>query len=114
MEIIIFEPNPNWLLKLARRIISHKDEEVPVKPLLRLLEGHGVAVQECYFRDLVAFPLSGGFVGWEFVPPIKILFPLLIGMDRLFRGFFHLIKMDGVTCWRYLVRGIVNESGDRG
>ncbi len=113
-EIIIFEPNPNWFLRLARRIISHKDQEVPVKPLIRLLEEHGVAVQECHFRDLIAFPLSGGFVGREFVPPIKILFPLLLGIDRLFRGFFHLIKIDGATCWRYLVKGILNESGERG
>jgi SAM-dependent methyltransferase len=113
MEVIIFEPNPNWFLRLARRIISHKDQEVPVKPLLRLLKEHGVGVQECHFRDLIAFPLSGGFVGWEFVPPIKILFPLLLRIDRLFRGFFHLIKIDGATCWRYLVKGILNESGDR-
>jgi len=113
-EIIIFEPNPNWFLKLARRIISHKDQEVPVKPLLRLLEKHGVAVQECHFRDLIAFPLSGGFVGREFVPPIKILFPLLLGMDRLFRGFSHLIKIDGATCWRYLVKGTLDESGGSG
>jgi len=113
-EIIIFEPNPNWFLRLARRIISHKDQEVPVKPLLRLLEGHGVVIQECHFRDLVAFPLSGGFVGREFIPPIKILFPLLLGMDRLCRGFFHLIKIDRATCWRYLVKGVLNESGGRG
>ena len=113
-EIIIFEPNPNWFLKLARRIISHKDQEVPVKPLLRLLEEHGVAVQGCHFRDLIAFPLSGGFVGLEFVPPIKILFPLLLGIDRIFRDFFHLIKIDGATCWRYLVKGVLNESGGRG
>ena len=104
-EIIIFEPNPNWFLRLARRIISHEDQEVPVKPLLRLLEEHGVVIQKVHFRDLIAFPLSGGFVGWEFVPPVNILFPVLLGMDRLLRGFFHLIKMDGAICWRYLVKG---------
>lgn len=104
-EMIIFEPNPNWFLRLGRRIISHKDQEVPVKPLLRLLEEHGVTIQGFHFRDLIAFPLSGGFVGWEFVPPVKILFPVLVEMDRLLRGFFHFIKIDGATCWRYLVKG---------
>jgi SAM-dependent methyltransferase len=104
-EIIIFEPNPNWFLRLGRRIISHQDQEVPLKPLLRLLEELGVVIQEFHFRDLIAFPLSGGFVGWEFVPSVRILFPVLLGMDRLLRGFFHLIKIDGVTCWRYLVKG---------
>jgi SAM-dependent methyltransferase len=104
-EIIIFEPNPNWFLRLGRRIISHEDQEVPLKPLLRLLEELGVVIQEFHFRDLLAFPLSGGFVGWEFVPSVRILFPVLLGMDRLLRGFFHLIKIDGATCWRYLVKG---------
>jgi SAM-dependent methyltransferase len=110
-EIIIFEPNPNWFLRLGRRIISHEDQEVPMKPLLRLLEEHGVAIQGFHFRDLIAFPLSGGFVGREFVPPVKILFPVLVGMDRLLRFFFHLIKIDGATCWRYLVKGSLKRPG---
>lgn len=104
-EIIIFEPNPNWVLRLCRKIISHQDQEVPVKPLLRLLEAHGLVIQQLHFRDLIAFPLSGGFVGWEFVPSIRILFPILLGIDHLLQGFFHLIKIDGATCWRYLVKG---------
>ncbi len=104
-EIIIFEPNPNWVLRCGRRIISHKDQEVPVKPLLRLLEEHRVVVQGCYFRDLIAFPLSGGFVGLPLVPPVRILFPVLVWVDRLLRDFFHLIGLDGRTCWRYLVKG---------
>jgi SAM-dependent methyltransferase len=104
-EIIIFEPNPNWVLRLCRKIISHHDQEIHLKPLLTLLESHGMLVQGPYFHDLMAFPLSGGFVGWEFVPPVKILFPVLLGIDRLLQGFFHFIKMDGATCWRYLVKG---------
>jgi SAM-dependent methyltransferase len=104
-EIIIFEPNPNWVVRCSRRIISHKDQEVPVKPLLRLLVKHHVVVQGVYFRDFIAFPLSGGFVGWEFIPPVKILFPVLVRVDRFLQNFLHLLKLETITCWRYLVKG---------
>jgi SAM-dependent methyltransferase len=110
-EIIIFEPNPNWFLRLGRRIISHKDQEVPVKPLLRLLEDHGVTVQGVHFRDLVAFPLSGGFVGWELVPPIEKVYPFVLMVDKIFQFLTHLLGVEKMICWRYMVRGVLEESG---
>ena len=113
-EIIIFEPNPNWILRVCRKIISHQDTEIPLKPLLSVLEKHGIVIQGPYFRDLFAFPLSGGFVGWEWVPPVKILFPLLLGLDRILQRMFHLLGMERVICWRYLLKGVMTEpEGER-
>jgi len=109
-EIIIFEPNPNWFLRLGRKIISHQDQEVPLKPLLRLLEELGVVIQEFHFRDLMAFPLSGGFVGRPFVPPIKKLYPILLKMDRMFHFFSRILGVEKTVCWRYLVKGILKGS----
>ena len=109
-EIIIFEPNPNWVLRLARRIISHEDQEVPVKPLLRLLEDHGVTIQGFHFRDLIAFPLSGGFVGREWVPPVKKVYPFILMVDKIFRFLTHLFGVEKMICWRYLVKGVLRES----
>jgi ubiquinone/menaquinone biosynthesis C-methylase UbiE len=106
-EIIIFEPNPNWVLRLCRRIISHQDQEIPLETLLNVLKEHGVVIQGAYFRDFLAFPLSGGFVGWEFIPPIKFLFSLLIWVDRMLQVFFHLLRIEKAVCWRYLVKGIL-------
>ena len=108
-EIIIFEPNPNWVLRLCRRIISHQDPEIPLRPLLHLLERHGVVIQGPYFRDLVAFPLSGGFVGWEFVPPLQFLFSAILWVDQKCQAFFHLLNMEEAISWRYLVKGTLKE-----
>jgi len=108
-EIIIFEPNPNWILRFCRKIISHRDQEISLKPLLHLLESHGILIKEFYFRDLFAFPLSGGFVGREFVPPVKILFSLLLWGDKMLQAFFHMIKIEKAISWRYLMKGVLQE-----
>jgi len=108
-EIIIFEPNPNSFLRFCRKIISHRDQEIPLKPLLNLLERHGLIIQGLYFRDVLAFPLSGGFVGWEFVPPIKFLFSALLWVDRTFQSISHLLKIEKAISWRYLVKGVLRE-----
>jgi SAM-dependent methyltransferase len=108
-EILIFEPNPNGFLRLSRKIISHQDEEVTPDPLLNYLRGHGVAVQGILYRDLIAFPLSGGFVGWELVPPIKALFSFLLWADRIVHALFCFLKIEKAVSWRYLVKGVKEE-----
>ena len=112
-EIIIFEPNPNWIVRACRRIISHQDQEIPLEPLLARLKKHDILIKGLCFRDFFAFPLSGGFVGREFVPPIRILFPLLLGVDRMLQALFSVIRIGKRISWRYLVRGILSEEGDQ-
>jgi ubiquinone/menaquinone biosynthesis C-methylase UbiE len=109
-EILIFEPNPNWILRFCRTLISHQDQEVTLKSLLPLMEQHGLLIQGTYFRDLMAFPLSGGFVGRPFVPPIKKLYPILLKMDRMFHFFSRILGVEKTVCWRYLVKGILKGS----
>jgi ubiquinone/menaquinone biosynthesis C-methylase UbiE len=109
-EILIFEPNPNGFLRLSRKIISHQDQEVPLEPLLTYLRKYGVVVQGILYRDFIAFPLSGGFVGWEFVPPIKVLFSFLLWADRIVHALFYFLRIEKAVSWRYLVRGVKKES----
>ena len=108
-EILIFEPNPNGFLKLSRKIISHQDQEVPLEPLLTCLRRHGVVVQGILYRDFIAFPLSGGFVGWEFVPPIKVFFSFLLWVDRVVHALFCFLRIEKAVSWRYLVKGVKKE-----
>ncbi len=112
-EIIVFEPNPNWVLRMCRKIISHKDQEIPLKDLLATMERYRIVIKRVIFRDPFAFPLSGGFVGWELVPPIKILFQFLLWVDKALRIFFHFIKIEKAMSWRYLVKGVLSETGGK-
>ena len=111
--MIIFEPNPNWVLRWCRKIISHEDQEIPLDSLLTQLKNHGILVETLCFRDLIAFPLSGGFVGREWVPPVRILFPLLLGIDRLFQFVLSKMGIGKWVSWRYLVRGVLCRAEDR-
>jgi len=108
-EVIIFEPNPNWVLRLCRKVISHRDQEIPLRPLLNLLERHEVVIQGPYFRDLLAFPLSGGFVGWDVVPPAQFLFFAILWVDRRVQTLFHHLRIEKAVSWRYLVKGGLGE-----
>jgi SAM-dependent methyltransferase len=113
-EILIFEPNPNWLLRCCRFLISHEDQEISLKTLIDRLTELGVVIQEICFRDLLAFPLSGGFVGREWVPPMKTFFPLLLGVDKGLQKFVHFLGIEKALCWRVLVKGTLPEQGEHG
>lgn len=109
-EIIIFEPNPNWVLKFCRKIISHQDQEIRFKPLFALLESHALLIHGPYFRDLLAFPMSGGFVGWKLVPNIRKIYPLVLRVDKMFQFFSRLLRIEKQICWRYLIKGVLKKS----
>jgi ubiquinone/menaquinone biosynthesis C-methylase UbiE len=109
-EIFIFEPNPNWLLRFCRKVIAHQDLEIPLHALLNQLERHGILIKEIHYRDLFAFPLSGGFVGWEFVPSVEKVYPFLLKVDKIFQFFSHLFGVEKKICWRYLIKGVLRES----
>jgi SAM-dependent methyltransferase len=109
-EVLIFEPNPNWVLRCCRRIISHRDQEIRLEPLLTLLQSHGVRIQGPYFRDLLAFPMSGGFVGRVWVPPIRKAYPFLLKADKALHYFSRLLRIEKQICWRYLIKGVLEES----
>jgi hypothetical protein len=59
---------------------------------------------------LFAFPLSGGFVGWEFVPSVEKVYPFLLKVDKIFQFFSHLFGVEKKICWRYLIKGVLRES----
>ncbi len=110
-EVIVFEPNPNWLLRTCRKIISHQDCEIPSDSLIELFRDHGIAIEGIYFRDVLAFPLSGGFVGRELFPPIKWFYPFLIWLDNIFQGLLRKMKMERLLSWRYILKGVLREMG---
>lgn len=114
-EIRIFEPNPNWLLRFCRVLISHEDQEVSPEALVDRLAKNGIRVEGISFRDVLAFPLSGGFVGREWVPSMaKGLFRFLIGVDKGLQRIARFLGIERAVCWRYLVKGVFADGEDEG
>ena len=114
-EIRIFEPNPNPLLRFCRALISHEDREVSPEALVDRLAENGVRIEGICFRDVLAFPLSGGFVGREWVPFIvRGLFPFLLRVDKALQKVAHFLGTERAVCWRYLVKGVFGDGEKEG
>jgi SAM-dependent methyltransferase len=102
-ELIIFDPNPNWIVKFSRKIIRHVDPEAPYDYILKALEESGFKVNSLKWRDVVAFPMSGGFVGREFVPNIKFFKSIVMALDKFFNIILSKLRIQKHFCWRYLI-----------
>jgi hypothetical protein len=61
-------------------------------------------VKDLRFRDLLAFPLSGGLVGPEFLKANTSMGRLAFRMDDVARRWLdHVPALQRRLCWRYLL-----------
>ena len=97
-ELIIFDPNPNWVLRVSRKIIRHVDPEAPIGAMIRAIEANGFNVRECKLRDVIAFPLSGGFVGNELVPNIGLIKKTVMNLDKCLNDVLHKLRLQKHFC----------------
>ncbi len=102
--VIIFDPNPNFIVKLCRKLIRHEDPEAPFNKIIAALKGQGFAIAHAQFSSLFAMPLSGGFVGPKLCPDVPKLHDFLIRADEAMCGFLKAISCDKFFCWRYLIK----------
>lgn len=102
-EVIVFDPNPSWLVRASRRIIKHVDPEAPSAVTIKALEDSGFDIVRCDFRDVIAFPLSGGFVGKELVPNVRAVKHAVMALDSILNSALRLLRLQSHFCWRYIV-----------
>lgn len=107
-ELIVFDPNPNWIVKISRKIINHKDPEMPLDVTIKTLEERGFYIKSYFLRDVFAFALSGGFVGLELVPNIRPIKRLIIEIDAKLNDILIFLNMQKHFCWRYLIYATKN------
>jgi len=117
-ELIILDPNPNWIVRFSRKLIGHVDHEVSCGYITDILEDNGFAVKTIMWRDLFAFPLSGGFIGPELIPNIGFLKKTVIFFDKVINSFLSVLHIQKHFCWRYIIyaarRGLFEEGGRHG
>lgn len=87
-KLIVYDPNPMWILKLARKIAKHIDPEVSPTLARETLNTYGFAIQRETYYEVCGLPLSGGYVGVQLVPNIAVLNNLVAatndGLSTLF------------------------------
>ena len=107
-RVIVMDPNPTIILKIARRIIRHVDPICPPDQCAEKLEAAGFTVTHRAFHELLGFPASGGFVGREFIKSARVG-DVVLALDRLGQKFLDLTKLAPFFCWRYTVVADVRE-----
>ncbi len=102
--MIIFDPNPNALLKMCRKLVHHQDPEAPFEHVIGALQKIGCKITDTQFSDLFAMPLSGGFVGPKLCPDIPWLHNFLIYLDNTLCQLVKACYCERFLCWRYLIK----------
>lgn len=106
-ELIIFDPQVNILQKVSRWLVKHKDDVVNYSEAVKALEKVSFKVKSLQFRDLLAFPLSGGLVGPDLLRANTSILRMFLRIDdvacRLLDMFLPLKQ---ILCWRYLLVAI--------
>ena len=57
------------------------------------------------FNTIYSLPLSGGYVGINFVPDINFIHKAILNSEDYFENIINGIKLGRHLCWRYLIVG---------
>ncbi|MBL7925767.1 MAG: class I SAM-dependent methyltransferase [Bacteroidia bacterium] len=105
MRIIFFDPNVNFMLKTMRKISFHKDEECSYESALKTTNDMGFKVIHSSFNTLYSLPLSGGYVGVNFVPNSKLIQNTILTTENYLEKAINKLGLGRQLCWRYLIVG---------
>jgi SAM-dependent methyltransferase len=110
-RLVILDPNVTPVLRLARWIIGHVDEEAPVQETLDILARDEWTIERVLYRDVLALPLSGAYIDAELVPPFPALQGLLLRLDTLAGRLLNALGIARWICFRYVVVARAPEGG---
>lgn len=102
-RLVVFDPNPNFIVKTARRLIHHRDAECTFREARTLLEQRGWTIRRMFFTEFFALPLSGGYVGIELAPRWPALHRVLIRANRVLSNLLARLGLGPALLWRYVI-----------
>lgn len=112
-RVVIFDSLPTIILKLARVVIGHREyNQRSLKFYIGVLEDNGYKICDLLFRDVIALPLSGGFVGPLLVPKIGWVEKKIIELDKKLNLLMKKIGIQKFLCFRYLIKASKNSGRD--
>lgn len=103
-QIIIFQGNSVLLRKIGQKIYRHKEfNEKDRLYYLNFLKQNNYNIEKLFFRDIIAFPLSGGWISRQMVPDWPWLYKTIIKFDKLLTAVCKFIRVEKWFCLRFLV-----------
>lgn len=104
MRLLIFQTNLNPLITLLRGLLGH-DEYNPqnLEYYRNCANLAGFSIQKVQFRDILAFPISGGYVSHQLVPRKPSVEESIMQIDAEISRFFRFFGIDSMVSWRFLL-----------
>ena len=102
-RLVVLDPNPMWILRLARRISAHEDVAVGPKRALTVLADNGFEVCGIAYYEVLGLPLSGGYVGLRLVPNLAFCNAAVAMTNRFASSIVNAMKLGRQLCWRYVI-----------
>ena len=114
-RLVVLDPNPTFILKLARRIIGHIDPVCVPADAVRVVTDAGFKVVKLDYSELFAFPMSGGYVGPVMVPAHpRFIGSIVMGLDSALMGLVKAIGLGRMVGWRYLLVADIPQDAQAG
>jgi SAM-dependent methyltransferase len=113
-RLVILDPNPTWILRLARRLSAHDDVEATPDRAQLVLHENAFAVKGMEFYEMIGLPLSGGYVGIRFVPNVGVINQAVAGCNRGLSRLVNRLGLGRQLCWRYMIHADSTEAMDPG
>jgi ubiquinone/menaquinone biosynthesis C-methylase UbiE len=110
-RIIFFDPNPMWILRMARSIVGHVDAVCSPKDALSILYNHQMIVRDIRYFDTLSLPLSGGYIARPYVRN-KGIGSVVMGIDTILENIFRVLHIDSALCWRYMIVADIQPDAD--
>lgn len=102
--IIIFDPNPNIILKICRLLARHQDAQCMIWEAKGLLTRRRWLIQHTFFSECFALAMSGGYVGVDFSTRWSTLHKVILKADRTVSRFLSEIGLGQALLWRYCIK----------
>lgn len=103
-RLVVLDPNPMFVLLLARKLIRHVDPVCRPADAIQVVSEAGFRVSRVSYSELFAFPMSGGYVGPVMVPPNpRFVGSALLALDAGLGMLLDTLKLSRFLCWRYLL-----------
>ena len=103
-QVIVFQSNDSLLRKLGQSFYGQQESKEQTSDYyVRILQDHGFRIEKFQYRDTLAFPLSGGFVGYQLIPRVELLYSLAVKSDELLTTSLGALGLLPFFAMRYLV-----------
>jgi SAM-dependent methyltransferase len=102
-RLVVLDPNPNWILRLGRRLANFNDFQTPLGEARAVLTEHGFAVRSIGYYEVIGLPLSGGYVYVELLPRIRPLQRAVAAANRFLSRALAGLGLGSLVCWRYIL-----------